>query len=253
MFPSPLMRPVSWPVQPGASAVPGLRRAGEGLLLAIALFLLAWLLTLAHDVWRGVEGPWRLLPAALVCLLGLRHVWRVAQTWRRVRPHVTLAWSGALMPAQTTSRQRGRESQGGGWRIDLWGDQPVKVQIVADWQYWVLLKAMPVKPDGMRPTHLWFWLNLRTFPDSHRLRTLLHLSPRLTTPAEGRPAPESRPMASWAAKETPGVVLPTSSSPLFPPLRRQRVMSPSRPLTSEFAPTEIQSFSSLADDHRKSR
>lgn len=176
---APLLRPASWRLSPGAVDVPWLRHLGLALLLASALALVAWCAATWLESWQHRDLGWPSVMALPLCALGLRHAWLVGRNWLMPVAPLTLRWIGPVATLRSGEPT-------GGWRVDEWGDQPVDVSLVWDWQRVMLLR---VRPWESASHQAWIWLQDRpgqaAHPggEVHRLRTLLCLPPAMTRPS----------------------------------------------------------------------
>jgi hypothetical protein len=224
---APVLKPARWRLSLAASDLPWLHRLGVALILASVAMLVSWCMAVWLDAWRHRSVGWSEPFALCLCALGLRHGWQLWRSWRSPAASVTLRWTGPVhvvrsgMPA-------------GGWRVDEWGDSPVNVSLVWDWQRLMLLC---LRSAGTEPQKAWVWLQDHP-PDGsgagagvHRLRTLLRLPPSLTESIDGARSRHAGVMAS--SMHAP----PTRSAPRM----NQRDLPLTTPLRVEdhFPATEI--------------
>ena len=173
---APALKPACWRLPLGASDVRWLHRLGMSVILISAAVLVSWCVALWLGAWRHRSIGWSEPFALCVCVLGLRHGWRLWCRSRLPAVSVTLRWTGPIHVTRS-----GRPS--GGWRVDEWGDQPVNVSMVWDLQRFMLLC---LHSAGAKPQKAWVWLQdgphdgCAAGSGVHRLRTLLRLPPSLT-------------------------------------------------------------------------
>ena len=141
---APLLRPATWSLPTGHADRPTWRFLGRVALVASAFVMWAWALASAREVWP--------LVVAIAWTWQLARMWAV---WSQPAAMVSLRW---LAPPSV------------GWRVEAWGDLPVQVDAVMDFQQAVLLRVFT--SSGVR-RQAWVWLIDDGGRDAHRLRALL--------------------------------------------------------------------------------
>lgn len=214
-LPPELARPRCWDLTAGiAGRTPVVHLARAGLLVPVALAL-AWWLGLAQAWWRG-QGVHGLIVIALG--LGLFTWWRllVLPAWRHVSGpvrHLTLSWDPNF-PRDELPQATARESS---WPWRASADEgpliPVRVDVVLDWQRWLLLRIVPLASEGRQRAPL-RWVVLHDDLEDvgvHRLRLLLH------TQATGSTSIPERHAAVASSRVTVG---PSVGSPPQSPMKQ---------------------------------
>lgn len=228
---APLLRPASWRLLPGAADVPWLRHLGLALLLASALALVAWSVTIWLDAWRLRSLGWPAMLAVPLFVLGLFHVWRLGCTWLRPGAALTLRWTGPIDTLRSGE-------PAGGWRVDEWGGRLVDVNLIWDWQRVMLLR---VQPWDRASRQAWIWLQDRPGQldrEVHRLRTLLCLPAAMTRP--GAVASAGAGLMASSGHEAPAV----ASARMNGHRNSSRVKRPERPVR----PSRSRSHNGASDE-----
>lgn len=236
---APLLRPASWRLLPGAADVPWLRHLGLTLMSASALALLSWCVATWLESWRHRELGWASVVAAPLCLLGLRHAWLLARVWLAPGAPLTLRWTGPVAPADSGALV-------GGWRVDEWGDQPVDVRLVWDWQRVMLLR---VRPQQEASVDAWIWVQDRPGPSDqpgggvHRLRTLLCLPPAMTGGLAAQAL--SVPLKGVAVSAPSGLMASSRHDPSIASARMKPGLTAERPARHAKIPVQAPSSAPL--------
>lgn len=188
---APLLRPAAWRILPGAADAPLIRFAGQLLIVASGAAMLAWSMAVWHSAWLQRRADLATCVALLLCVLwgaGARWLWLslVGQG-----APLTLRWTGPVseVPLRVAA-QAPTLTRVGGWRVDEWGDAPVRVELVWDWQKVLLVR---LQLAGSNDAEAWVWLSDRLGSEVHRLRTLVCLPASVTTaaPAVSQPVTDS--------------------------------------------------------------
>jgi hypothetical protein len=224
---APLMAPFAWTLHSWVQSMPVLAKMGALGLLTTATLLLVWLAAVVRDVSSDSLPLAALLGMLLVSGAWLWHAVLAWLRWQTAQAVLCLVWSGRPVKSVQSGRQVDPSVQPGGWCVQQWGDGPVRVRLVFDWQRWMLLHLQEQRTWPSR-RQVWMWVDAHDLTDAHRLRTLLHLPESQTTLPGGHAASSSKPMASWRHKQPSGTILTTSAFP-----------------STQFLPTEIQVFDEL--------
>lgn len=214
---APLLRPAAWRLVPGAADAPIIRLCGQLLILTSGAAMLAWSTAIWHSAWLQRRVDLATCAAVLLCLLwgaGARWLWL---RWVGRSASLTLRWTGPvsevpLRVAAPTAPAAPRLTWVGGWRVDEWGDAPVQVELVWDWQRVLLVRLRSNDASG---PEAWVWLSDRLGNEVHRLRTLLCLPSATTTAASAVSQPVTDSRAQAGRKGSRWRALMASSVPLF--------------------------------------